>query len=148
MDTANEPAAEEVAWIHRIGKGDKAALEQLYQRYASRIFRFVTSFRLRNRVKSTLPIVSVNLPRAGPQRHVRDPKANLEIVDRTDPQKGEPLALSCKRAGRPIQTPTADRAAGRGDQPLHAPVLDLPSFGPGVGVAGRRPRRSDVGSTA
>lgn len=41
MDTANEPAAEEVAWIHRIGKGDKAALEQLYQRYASRIFRFV-----------------------------------------------------------------------------------------------------------
>ncbi|RDE24543.1 RNA polymerase subunit sigma [Motiliproteus coralliicola] len=41
MDSANERTAEEVAWIHRIGQGDKAALQLLYQRYASRIFRFV-----------------------------------------------------------------------------------------------------------
>jgi len=41
MDTASERVAEELAWIHRIGSGDKVALAQLYRRYAPRIFRFV-----------------------------------------------------------------------------------------------------------
>ncbi|MEH6469932.1 MAG: sigma-70 family RNA polymerase sigma factor [Halopseudomonas sp.] len=41
MDSARERAAEEVAWLHRIGNGDKAALGLLYQRFAPRIFRFV-----------------------------------------------------------------------------------------------------------
>ncbi|WP_210397350.1 sigma-70 family RNA polymerase sigma factor [Motiliproteus sediminis] len=42
MDTASERVAEEIAWIHRIGQGDRVALGQLYRRYAPRIFRFVT----------------------------------------------------------------------------------------------------------
>ena len=42
METAAEQVAEELAWIHRIGKGDRAALGMLYHRYAPRIFRFVS----------------------------------------------------------------------------------------------------------
>ncbi|MCW8884783.1 MAG: sigma-70 family RNA polymerase sigma factor [Motiliproteus sp.] len=41
MDEASQRTAEEVAWIHSIGKGDKAALRLLYARYSTRIFRFV-----------------------------------------------------------------------------------------------------------
>ena len=40
MDSAAQRAAEEIAWIHRVGGGDRDALGLLYQRYASRIFRF------------------------------------------------------------------------------------------------------------
>ncbi len=41
MDEASQRAAEEVAWIHCVGQGDKAALRLLYARYSTRIFRFV-----------------------------------------------------------------------------------------------------------
>lgn len=41
MDTDSERVAEEIAWLHRISKGDKAALKQMYQRFAPRIFHFV-----------------------------------------------------------------------------------------------------------
>ncbi len=41
MDTVSERVAEEIAWLHRIENGDKAALKLMYQRFAPRIFRFV-----------------------------------------------------------------------------------------------------------
>ena len=41
MDAASERTAEELAWIHNIGKGDKGALRLLYARYSGRIYRFV-----------------------------------------------------------------------------------------------------------
>ncbi len=41
MDEASQRRAEEVAWIHCVGNGDKAALRLLDARYSTRIYRFV-----------------------------------------------------------------------------------------------------------